>query len=191
MYDVFLSHAHDDAQLVEQLANHLTDQVRLNVWLDKWILVPGDKWQQELARGLNEARCCVVCLSAQTPKGWFREEIESALNRQAQDHSFRVIPLLLPGAQEETINEFLQLRTWVDLRQGVHDHQNLRLLIAGIRGVAPGRPPQVQNNNGEQEVIRLKLLELRQLRSEQLVDEDVAQEFQRKLLTIHFLGQEQ
>src|SRR5215207_1362630 len=124
MYDVFLSHAHHDAELVENLAVRLADQENLQVWLDKWVLVPGEQWQPELARGLNEVKCCVICIGAHTPRGWFEQEIQLALNRQTQDPAFRVIPLLLPGAQEVDINQFLQLRTWVDLKEGLDDPDN-------------------------------------------------------------------
>lgn len=41
-YDVFLSHSHEDAEWVEKLAKQLEDRKKLNVWLDKWILVPGE-----------------------------------------------------------------------------------------------------------------------------------------------------
>mgnify|MGYP000240574588 CR=1 FL=1 len=79
LYDVFLSHAHEDAAWVEQLAAKLADQVGLSVWLDKWVLTPGELWQVEMARGLEQARACVVCISDRTPDGWFRLEIQRGL----------------------------------------------------------------------------------------------------------------
>jgi hypothetical protein len=96
-FDVFLSHAHVDSELVESLAIRLQDEGNLLVWIDKWVLVPGERWQQEIAKGLVQARTCAVCIGKHTPAGWFREEIERALNRQAKDRSFRVIPVILPG----------------------------------------------------------------------------------------------
>ncbi len=58
IYDVFLSHAHLDAALVERLGVRLEDEARLSVWLDKWVLVPGEHWQQEMAKGVDQARLC-------------------------------------------------------------------------------------------------------------------------------------
>ena len=38
-YDAFLSHSHQEAEIVEALANRLEDDAGLRVWLDKWVLV--------------------------------------------------------------------------------------------------------------------------------------------------------
>ena len=142
IYDVFLSHSHIDAKWVEELAKQLEDRKKLNVWLDKWILVPGEPWQQGMACGLNQAKSCVVCISEQTPMGWFKEEIERALNRQTADPSFRVIPVLLPSAKDLNGDDFLGLRTWVDFRKGIDDAEAFHRLVSGIKGVAPRRGPQ-------------------------------------------------
>lgn len=45
IFDVFLSHAHLDAEIVESLGSKLEDIEGLRVWLDKWVLVPGEHWQ--------------------------------------------------------------------------------------------------------------------------------------------------
>ena len=142
IYDVFLSHSHTDAEWVEEIAKRLEDKAGLRVWLDKWILVPGEPWQHGMARGLNQARSCAVCIGEHTPKGWFQEEIGRALNRQTQDTSFRVIPVLLPNAKKYNVDDFLGLRTWVDFKKGIDDSHAFHLLVSGIRGVAPGRGPQ-------------------------------------------------
>ena len=49
MYDAFLSHSHEDAEIVEALATRLEDDAGLRVWLDKWVLVPGEPWRQAIA----------------------------------------------------------------------------------------------------------------------------------------------
>ena len=113
-FDVFLSHARIDAELVELLGMRLEDEAQLRVWLDRWVLVPGGRWQQEMARGLDQAKTCVVCIGQHTPKGWFREEIERAINRQTKDSSFRVIPAILPNGDSSFVDDFLKLRTWVE-----------------------------------------------------------------------------
>src|SRR3954470_4515694 len=90
-WDVFLSHSHRDADWVEDLAKRLEDERRVRPWLDRWVLVPGEPWQRKIARGLEEAASCAVCLGQHTPRGWFEREIEKALSRQAVDRRFRVI----------------------------------------------------------------------------------------------------
>src|SRR5690242_9449788 len=98
MYDVFLSHPHTHADWVEQLAGRLTDQHGLQVWLDKWVLIPGQNFIPAMARGLDEAATCAVCVGKETPHGWVLQEIQKALNRQTSHESFRVIPVLMPDA---------------------------------------------------------------------------------------------
>lgn len=182
-FDVFLCHAHNDAEIVERLGVKITDEVHLRVWLDKWILVPGEHWQQEMAKGLEQAKTCAVCVSQETPHGWFREEIERALNRQAKDHTFRVIPIILPNGDRTVIDNFLELRTWVDFQAGIDDGYAFHVLISGIRGRAPGRyVAHKVTDTLALETIRGKLRRIRTLREEQLIDDNVALEYQRRVL---------
>jgi hypothetical protein len=183
IFDVFLSHAHVDSALVVKLAAKLADEAHFNIWLDKWRLIPGEHWQQEMAKGLDEARTCVVCVGKHTSTGWFREEIERALNRQTKDRSFRVIPLILPYADLGVVDNFLELRTWIDFSTGLENQDAFHLLVSGIRGVAPGRGPagpEIQEKDIG--AMREHLSRIRSLRREQLIDDAIALEYQRRLL---------
>ena len=182
-YDVFLSHAHVDAGLVSKLAARLEDEAHFRVWLDRWVLVPGEPWQQQIAKGLDQARTCAVCIGKQTPQGWFLEEIGRALNRQTKDKLFRVIPVILPEGDPTLVDNFLELRTWVDFSNGLDELEAFHLLISGIEGVPPGRGPlAVQISPNQPDPLREKLLRIRALRSEQLIDDVIALEYQRRLL---------
>jgi hypothetical protein len=145
-FDVFLSHAHVDAASVAKLAARLVDEGKVCVWLDKWVLVPGAHWQQEMAKGLNQARTCVVCVGKQTPRGWFREEIERALNRQTNDSSFRVIPVILPDGDPASVDSFLELRTCVNFSGGLEDPEAFHILVSGIKDV-PQFPKAIVKNS--------------------------------------------
>jgi hypothetical protein len=174
-YDVFLSHAHVDGALVEQIGIRLADEAKLNVWLDRWVLVPGEHWQQHMARGLGQARCCAVFIGSQTPKGWFQEEIQRALNRQTRDPTFRVIPVILPGGDRSLVDDFLELRTWVDFFDGTKHGQAFHLLLCGIKGLPPGRyEAGPSSSDSTLTSIRDSLVRIRELRQQQLIDEDIA-----------------
>jgi len=181
-FDVFLSHCHLDAEIVETLASKLEDSEGLKVWLDKWVLIPGEHWQQEMAKGLSQAKTCAICIGAQTPSGWFKEEIERALNRQIKNKSFRVIPVLLPDAQEINVDDFLELRTWVDFKIGINDEKAFHLLVSGIHGLSPGRFFDSPKTDLLHSQVRQKLQQIRELRDEKLIDIDISKEYQRKLL---------
>lgn len=137
-FDVFLSYAHQDAEWIEHLAQRLEDEAGFHVWLDKWMLVAGQPWQHGMAQGIDQARCCVVCIGEFTPAGWFKREIEKALNRQTGIPSFRVIPLLLPNAKKVNVEDFLELNTWVDFRSSDQAYA-FHTLVCGVKGIAPGR----------------------------------------------------
>lgn len=182
-FDVFLSHAHVDAALVEKIGVWLEDEAKLKVWLDRWVLIPGERWQQHMAKGIEQALTCAVCIGTETPRGWFQEEIENALNRQTRDATFRVIPVILPGGDRSLIDAFLALRTWVDFSSGIDDGLARHLLISGVKGVPPGRYASMPKNGVPPPlVVRQHLLQIKELRNDQLIDDDIALEYQRRLL---------
>ncbi len=143
-FDVFLSHNSKDKPAVEALAIRLTDEAKLQVWLDKWNLIPGEPWQDEIERALDQAHTCAVFLGPHEFGGWHHEEMRAALDQRIADRTrkFRVIPVLLPGAvmpDRSKLPAFLSRLTWVDFRQGLDNAEAFRRLVAGIRGIAPGR----------------------------------------------------
>lgn len=135
-----------------------------------------------MAKGLDQASTCAVCIGNDTPSGWFREEIERALNRQTRDPTFRVIPVILPSGQPDLLDDFLELRTWVEFSDGIEDPNAFHVLVSGIRGIAPGRNPHAEAPNPDLAIVREKLRKLRVLRDEQLIDDVVAQDIQRRVL---------
>lgn len=140
--DVFLSHSSADKPAVELLARWLLD-AGIHPWLDGWNLIPGDPWQEGLEDALDTCDTCAVFLGPSGVGPWHNEELRVALDRRARDRtsSFRVIPVLLPGADPadpNTLPRFLSRMVWVDFRSGLDDANAFNRLLAGIRGHAPG-----------------------------------------------------
>lgn len=189
MFDVFLSYPHEESTWVERLAERLEDEYQFRVWLDKWVLVPGGSWQQAMAKGLNEARTCAVCIGSRTPDGWFLEEIERALNIQTRRLDFRAIPVLLPEASSDFVPGFLTLKTWADFRSEHNPEYALHVLCQGIRGLPVGRWPRSdRQRNDSLHAYERKLRELQQLKEAGL-HEEVLIEFERKILNLWFEGE--
>jgi len=192
-YHVFLSHPHQYGDWAEALAGRLEDEHGFRVWLDRWVLVPGQSWQQEMAKGLEDAKACAVCLGQKTLKGWFQQEVEKALNRQAIDINFRVIPILLPDAprdRTEAMPAFLDLRTWVDCREGSDAEYAFHVLVQGIKGEPVGRWPLSKQNpstvsaESRFSAAERKLQELRKLREAAgEISEVVRIEYEKKILS--------
>jgi WD40 repeat protein len=135
-FDVFLSHSRDDRDAVERLGRALRDR-GLTVFVDRWYLVAGQSWPETLERHLRDCRAVAVCIGASGMGPWQQREHYKALDRQAHEPGFPVIPVLLPGADDPALG-FLGLNTWVDLRQGPEDEVAIEILTRAARGLPPG-----------------------------------------------------
>ncbi len=181
-YDTFLSHSHLDAEIVELIAKKLEDNHQLKIWLDKWILIPGEPFIQAMSKGLEQAKTCIIIIGSTTPKGWFEEEVGKALNKQTKNKSFRVIQLLLPNTNESYINDFLELRTWVRFKQSIEEPHAFHELVCGIKGIPPGRFNNELKNNSANTQLKNKLKQIKELYDENLIDESVKIEFQKMFI---------
>lgn len=61
-YDVFLSHASADKPAVRELAERLEGD-GLRVWLDEWVIQPGDLVSLKVEQGLESSRTLVLVMS--------------------------------------------------------------------------------------------------------------------------------
>jgi hypothetical protein len=91
--------------------------------------------------------------------------------------------VILPGGDRTLIDAFLELRTWVDFKTGIEDKYVFHVLVCGVLGKPPGRNPyHGGSDESDLEPLRGKLRRIRKLREEQLIDDIVALEYQRRLL---------
>lgn len=134
-YDVFLSYHWRDHAHVEAIARSLREH-DLHVFLDRWYLHPGRPWPRELQTVLAACRAVAVCVGPGEMGPWQQREAYMALERQAREPSFPVIPVLLPGA--DAVLGFLGQNTWIDLRVQPGDPTLIAILAGAIRGEAPG-----------------------------------------------------
>lgn len=142
-YNAFLSHNSQDKPIVEKIAKWLEDESKLSVWLDKWNLIPGDPWQEEIEIALDGSECCVVFLGPYGMGAWQNEEMRAAMEKRVSGKTLRVVPVLLPGAirpdKESQLPPFLRRLTWVEFREDRQEEDSLHRLVCGIKGIKPGR----------------------------------------------------
>jgi type II secretory pathway predicted ATPase ExeA len=134
-YDVFFSYNTQDHLAVETIARYLHEQ-GLRVFLDRWYLNAGMPWPEHLESVLANCGAVAVFLGPNGVGRWQQREKELALDRQARERMFPVIPVLLPHADPPL--GFLSLNTWVDLGNGIHDAAGLAALTGAVRGLPPG-----------------------------------------------------
>src|SRR5262245_12929440 len=101
-FDVFLSYNSDDCEAVELIAKQLTND-GLNVWFDRWRLVPGESHIATIQQVLPNCKSVAVFVSDVGVGPWHELEIHAAICRRvgARDKC-PLIPVLLPGASEPT-----------------------------------------------------------------------------------------
>jgi small GTP-binding protein len=125
-YDVFLSHSSIDIPVVRELAERLkADGVR--VWLDEWIIKPGDAIGVKINEGLEKSRVLVLAISANASESdWATFEHQAILFNDPTNKNRRFIPLRLDDSE---IPFGIRQFAYIDWRSR-DDEQYQRLLSA-------------------------------------------------------------
>jgi TIR domain/WD domain, G-beta repeat len=135
-YDVFLSHNTKDKPAVRELAERLK-QDGLRVWLDEWVIQPGDSIPLKIEQGLKQSRTLILIMSQNAyASEWVTLERHTVLFRDPTNAERRFIPLRLDDAE---ITDTLKQFAYVDWRQKAPD-QYARLLTACRPTSAETRP---------------------------------------------------
>ena len=110
-YDVFLRHSAKDKAVVRPLAERLR-QDGLKVWLDEWVLKPGDSIPAKMEEGLEHSRVLVLCMSANAfGSDWAQLESGTFRFRDPLNKERRFLPLRLDDAPiEGSLAQFHCLR---------------------------------------------------------------------------------
>ena len=133
---VFLCHNSADTEDVKELASHLKAD-GIEVWLDVWNLIAGEPFTPKIEEALEKCTAAAVFFGKSGYSPYQNQEIQELLDRGLK--GLRVIPLLLPGAPESLITGFLRTRTRVQFKHSLEEEDPYRLLVSGIRGIAPGQ----------------------------------------------------
>ena len=112
---VFLCHARDDKPRVRELYRYLKKR-GIQPWLDAEDLLPGQHWQVEIPKAIEESDAIIICLSKASvdKEGYIQKEIYFALQKTLEmpEGGIFLIPALL---EECTIPASLKRYHWVDL----------------------------------------------------------------------------
>jgi Leucine-rich repeat (LRR) protein len=132
-FDVFLCHNTNDKEAARRIAARLKRR-SIRYWLDEERILPGEFWQDAMARGLRESSCTVVLIGEHPLERWQYQELQVALNHAAGPGEYRVIPLLLPPRTclPGDAPAFLHTRHTVALASS-DDRKGFKALVRGIR----------------------------------------------------------
>lgn len=108
--DVFISYAADTKPLAEQLTQALQTQ-GFHAWADFKDLRPGQVWQDEIERALDNAKSFLILVSPSSrASSWQEIEWRAALAKVWSDSDKRMIPVVVGGTEPPPF-----LRNWVSL----------------------------------------------------------------------------
>lgn len=140
--ELFLSYNSSDRDAVARVQDSLRSR-NIPTFYDREDLTPGQPWFDELEAALDRVRGVAVFVGKEGLGSIQKREMQFALVRQAAEEKlgnrFPVIPVLLEGADSETISGFLALNTWVDLRRGLENPRAFEALVAALGQDAPAR----------------------------------------------------
>ena len=123
-YDVFLSHSSKDKAVVRELATRLRKD-GLEVWLDEWVIQPGDSIPSLISEGLTQSRILVLCMSANAfGSDWVTLEHQTVMFRDPMNKNRRFVPIRIDGSP---IKDILRQFAYVDWQQ--KDDQNYQKLL--------------------------------------------------------------
>jgi tetratricopeptide (TPR) repeat protein len=129
---IYLSYNHADTEAVEELASTLTE-AGMRVWLDRWDLVPGAVWTDELNRAVDQATLIGACIGRHGLGRYQANEL-ARLAMGNDDAPPRVVPILLPGADRSSLPSALQTLTSVEFADSRDVEALSRLVMAATLG---------------------------------------------------------
>ena len=145
-HDLFLSHSHADAPLVEQLFVQL-EAAGISCFLDVMDMPPGGISVEDLAEHLAASNAVAVLVGPSAIGRWHREEAVQALS-EAIDSNKPAFIVWMPGSSPNDASEpgalnlpaWLTRRTTVDLRGAMVDGRltddGLAAMYAGARSIS-------------------------------------------------------
>jgi WD40 repeat protein len=159
-YDVFLCHNSRDKDAVRTINEILRQEYGLATYLDEATLVGGEAWEQAIQNALARSKTCAVIVG---PHGWGKYQLDNearpAVKRRDADRSFRVIPVLLPGVNVESLadfSEFFSRTHWVTFHETPDEVTAIRTLAYALRGenAFPEGPPRLTASRVRFDAIR-------------------------------------
>jgi len=138
---VFLSYSRKDSEIMRHIEHDLRAK-NLRVWTDEELQPGTEAWAREIEKALDNAGALVAILSPDAKDSrWVGQEIMYAIV-----HNIRIFPILIRGAEKESIPFSLAAAQWIDLRdEASHRHEINKLadlLRAELRNVLVQRSIQ-------------------------------------------------
>lgn len=129
-FQAFLSHAHADSAVVDELYRWLNDVAGIQIWYDKRNLLPSEMIASKLPEAVAQCRSMLIVLSrSSVASGWVEEEYNAGIGQRAKTKGFKIIPLRIDECE---VPGFLNTTAWVNLPGGKGDINSYSQLLKAI-----------------------------------------------------------
>ena len=132
---IFISHASEDKErFVLKFAEYLLCK-GIDVWLDKWEMLPGDSLIQKIfEEGIKNASAVIIVLSKNSiSKKWVKAELNTAIIKHINTDS-KLIPIILDNLKRNELPEALQDTVWETISDTNNFSQNADRIVASLTG---------------------------------------------------------
>jgi hypothetical protein len=126
----FISHAHADKAIVDQIESWLTNTAGLPVWYDSRFLPSGAKLASALGKAIEDCRSTILVLSKRSlESGWVKEEHDASVDQRARSKdAFKIISIRIEKCDEPT---FIGNTKYIDISEtGFNLEKASELLLA-------------------------------------------------------------
>jgi formylglycine-generating enzyme required for sulfatase activity len=172
---VFVSHAHEDADFAQRLARDLRD-AGLSVWITPDSIQPGEDWTSAIERGLDECAIFVVVLTPRSVASkWVKKETRYALEH---DDFFTIRPVLALPCDVHELSRFLTQTQYADFTRGYE--AGLEDLCRSLNAQSASMREKAQRAKREAEETRKREQERREREEQERKQREAETEQKRK-----------
>jgi formylglycine-generating enzyme required for sulfatase activity len=175
-HQVFLSHAHEDADFAQRLARDLRE-AGLSVWMTPDSIQPGEQWVSAIDRGLSESGVFVVALTPNAVRSrWVKKETQWAVQAEQQDR-VRLFPLLVQPCDAAQLSNLLTLTQFVNFERGYERGVDELCRALGVQSARMRAAAQLAaQNRAQQEAAEMERLRTENERLKQAAAERETQQ---------------
>jgi hypothetical protein len=142
LHDVFVSYSSHDQAIVSRIADRMKSS-GISLFFAPENIQAGTNFVEKIGDGIRQSQMVMVFLSQEALDSfWVKQEYAAQLVRMAEDKTARLLPILLPGVNEQQINPLLLVQHRLDFRAsdlGNPDvlEESASTIIGNIRGDLP------------------------------------------------------
>ena len=130
MSSVFISHSHNDKEIVRKLASDLAAN-GIDTWVDEAEIMVGDSLIEKINEGINQSDYILFVVSNSSVQStWVQQEIRKAFDLEIQKGSHKILPVVVDDVK---VPLFLRDKKYADISSPDRYDAGLAQLIEVLR----------------------------------------------------------